>query len=115
MFLVIIAQAKPITPTSDKEKIGKNLHTSGVRFEGYYKKIAHQLIKVHSQYNALFSSFNDSVKEAADKDNLPVPEFFTSWNEKYVAKADEAHQIYLDFLEELKKFRKNIDKAYKGH
>ena len=116
MFVVTIAQA---TPTSDihkrakKEKIGTNLYLAGVRFEGYYKRIADQLLEVHGQYNSLFSSFNESVKAAADKDNLPVPKFFTDWNEKYIGKANDAHQIYLAFIASLKSFRKKVEKAHK--
>ncbi|CAG8700274.1 9465_t:CDS:1, partial [Ambispora gerdemannii] len=112
MFVVVIAQATP-TPVAKKEKIGKNLYLDGVRFEGYYKKIAHELLKVHHQYNSLFSSFNGTIKEAAKKDNLPVPEFFIDWNEKYIDEANQAHQIYLVFIAKLESFRKKIEEAYK--
>ncbi|CAG8555799.1 8188_t:CDS:1 [Diversispora eburnea] len=117
VFIVIIAQATPtpnIYERTKKEKIGKNLYLDGVSFQDSYRNVATKLIKVHHQYNSLFSSFGDSVKAAAKKDKLPVPEFFTEWNDNYVEKAKEAHQIYLVFIAKLESFKKKLDEAYKG-
>lgn len=118
VFIVIIAQATPtpdIYERTKKVKLGKHLYLDGVSFEDSYRNVATQLLKVHHQYNSLFSSFDDSVKAAAKKDGQSVPEFFDEWNDQYVEKAKEAHQIYLVFIAKLDSFKKKLDEARKGN
>ncbi|GBB88354.1 hypothetical protein RclHR1_14910002 [Rhizophagus clarus] len=81
VFVVAIAYASPV----QKRKLGSNVVTTGVKFKDLYESLNNKVKKVENSYAKAIPSFNDKIKEAAEKDGTDVPEFLTKWNKKYEA------------------------------
>jgi hypothetical protein len=81
VFIVAISQATPIV----KRKLGSEVVTQGVRFEGLYKKFNSQVKGVNKKFDKKIASFNEAIPKIAKEDGTDEEDvkWLLDWNDKY--------------------------------